>query len=332
MTSQIGMRLDLRAGQVEVLLQAVGDSKAINMCQIENDDERYETALAVYKSTRPVVDAVPNATKHLAVEAFVGTHEDLEGLLEVKTGDIIAVYSKQSEQGWWAGQIDDKRHGHFPAACVDADPLDTNGPAPTAVAANEQDANQGQDLSQHVSTSSLSAQAQVAKLKADLDREQQADDYEEALRSSGEWWDTQLDAQTWKRLLPRKPRVVKFSSKSTVDTEGVTTKSFSLSFEDSSTGVVTVKLGQGGAKITETYDEPAAARSALTLKGYSTRFCQPMVDFCTYKEGEVVGDGQCWTFVDQCLRNVKARPAYLYNFGQVIDEQRVATAVRCVGF
>ena len=42
--------------------------------------------------------------------------------------------------------------------------------------------------------------------------------------------------------------------------------------------------------------------------------------YCAGAAGTQVGDGQCWSFVDACLRVVGARPALLQNFGQVIFE------------
>lgn len=57
-----------------------------------------------------------------------------------------------------------------------------------------------------------------------------------------------------------------------------------------------------------------------TLVGrYSTRHCQAIIDFCESSVGNQVGNGECWTFVDACLRMSNARPALLYNFGQEID-------------
>merc|ERR1712232_842769 len=136
---------------------------------------------------------------------------------DVQPGDIIAVFAKQSDTGWWSGQIDIespqllRRHGHFPAAIMDTEPLETTDPVPLTSA--------------KVSKQDLwgDAKAKVEALKADLQREQQGITDEETLHTSGEWWKTSLSVHRWAKLLPSKPKVVEFQMQKSSNSSKITT-------------------------------------------------------------------------------------------------------------
>lgn len=48
-----------------------------------------------------------------------------------------------------------------------------------------------------------------------------------------------------------------------------------------------------------------------------------VVEFCEQHEGDLVGNGECWTLAAEALKAAGARPAHSYNFGQKIDASQV---------
>lgn len=146
------------------------------------------------------------------------------------------------------------------------------------------------------------------------------------LQSHGAWWEQPLDTIPWAALLPERDAVVSLRSESSSEDVGTrnstTVYRFFLGLADATKGKIEVAIRSNdntSAVITDVWEDPPAARSTATLKRYSTRHCQAIIDFCTSKIGQQVGNGECWSLVDACLRSSNARPALLYNFGQEID-------------
>ena len=146
------------------------------------------------------------------------------------------------------------------------------------------------------------------------------------LQSHGAWWEQPLDTIPWAALLPERDAVVSLRSESSSEDVGTRNSTavyrFFLELADATKGKIEVAVRSNdntSAVITDVWEDPPAARSTATLKRYSTRHCQAIIDFCTSKIGHQVGNGECWSLVDACLRSSNARPALLYNFGQEID-------------
>ena len=80
---------------------------------------------------------------------------------------------------------------------------------------------------------------------------------------------------------------------------------------------------QSPTSTSQWYKEPPPPLDEGQLREAGEIYCPRVVEFCEQHEGDVVGDGECWTLAAEALKAAGARPARSYNFGQEIDASQV---------